>query len=312
MKFLTESGQVATSEAPVELATLLLVGDPAALSVAREALIELELGWQVVFAGSAFDAHDIPAVRPPDVILIDLGNPHIEGVDLVESLHTSFPHVPIVLMSAPFAVRDALEGMRKGAVNHFPRELLDSEPTAVLDALRQAALNKSRSAASRQCLDRVSYDFILPNDRAFVPPIVARLQGAVVDAGLCDRTAATRVGVALEEAMVNAIVHGNLEVSSDLRQDGEDAYERAVAVRQQQLPFCTRKVTVRAKVSASEAIFVIEDEGPGFDAAAVPDPTASENLFRVGGRGLLLMRSFMTTVQYNARGNQVTLVKRRV
>ena len=152
MNLLTESGQVATSEAPVELATLLLVGDPAALSVAREALIELELGWQVVFAGSAFDAHDIPAVRPPDVILIDLGNPHIEGVDLVESLHICFPHVPIVLMSAPFAVKDALEGMRKGAVNHFPRELLDSEPTAVLDALhlrREPAAALLRGDAQR-------------------------------------------------------------------------------------------------------------------------------------------------------------------
>jgi hypothetical protein len=64
---------------PVELAvrttqlpSLLIVGDPSGLAVNREALVELELGWEVMFAGSAFEAHAIPAVRDIDVILIDL------------------------------------------------------------------------------------------------------------------------------------------------------------------------------------------------------------------------------------------------
>ena len=59
------------------------------------------------------------------------------------------------------------------------------------------------------------------------------------------------------------------------------------------------------------AAFAIEDQGPGFDVAKVPDPTCPENLFRVGGRGLLLIRSFMSSVHFNERGNKITLVKRR-
>ena len=127
-----------------ELPTMLIVGDPSGLNVAREVLIELELGWEVVFAGSAFDAHDIPSIRDVDVILVDLGNPHVEGVELVESLSSTFPHTPILLMSAPYAVNVALEGVRKGAVNHFPRELLDSEPSAVLETLQAAARDHRR------------------------------------------------------------------------------------------------------------------------------------------------------------------------
>jgi serine/threonine-protein kinase RsbW len=61
-----------------------------------------------------------------------------------------------------------------------------------------------------------------------------------------------------------------------------------------------------------EAILIeVEDEGPGFDPSKVPDPTLPENVARCGGRGLLLMRHYMTWVRYSGRGNRVTLCKRR-
>ena len=55
--------------------------------------------------------------------------------------------------------------------------------------------------------------------------------------------------------------------------------------------------------------FVIRDEGPGFNHKKVLDPTAAENLERIGGRGLLLIRSFMDEISYNDRGNEITLLK---
>jgi DNA-binding NtrC family response regulator len=97
-----------SAPAPPHLPTLLIVGEPGRLNVAGEALIELELGWEVIFAPNAQEAHAVPAVRGVDVILIDLANPHVEGVDLVDSLTAKHPHTPIVLMSAPYAVSVAL------------------------------------------------------------------------------------------------------------------------------------------------------------------------------------------------------------
>ena len=55
----------------------------------------------------------------------------------------------------------------------------------------------------------------------------------------------------------------------------------------------------------------VEDQGPGFDPGQVADPLAPENLGRESGRGLLLMRSFLTCVRHNERGNRVTLCQRR-
>ncbi|MBV8232668.1 MAG: ATP-binding protein [Planctomycetaceae bacterium] len=69
--------------------------------------------------------------------------------------------------------------------------------------------------------------------------------------------------------------------------------------------------TVHARLSRSEAIYVIRDEGPGFDPATVPDPTDPAHFETPSGRGLLLIRAFMDVVIHNPTGNQVTLIKRR-
>jgi serine/threonine-protein kinase RsbW len=93
------------------------------------------------------------------------------------------------------------------------------------------------------------------------------------------------VRLALEEAIVNGLRHGN----------GGDPRKR---------------VRVRYRVRAEALLAEVEDEGPGFDLDDVPDPTLAENLLHSGGRGLLLMRHFMTWVRYHGRGNRVTLCKR--
>jgi len=92
------------------------------------------------------------------------------------------------------------------------------------------------------------------------------------------------IKLALEEALVNAIKHGN-------RLDPR------------------KKVDVRFLVRPDLFEIRIADEGPGFDPGDVPDPKADENLTRPGGRGLLLMRHYMTEVIVHPPGNQLTMTK---
>jgi serine/threonine-protein kinase RsbW len=93
------------------------------------------------------------------------------------------------------------------------------------------------------------------------------------------------VRLALEEALVNAIKHGN-------RMDPD------------------KSVRVTWDVSPRFVRVEITDEGPGFTPDEVPDCTAEENLDRPCGRGIMLMRAFMTRVDYVGRGNVVVLEKR--
>lgn len=94
------------------------------------------------------------------------------------------------------------------------------------------------------------------------------------------------VHLAVEEALMNAIKHGN-------------RWEKQ------------KRVHVRSELCDHFFRIEITDEGAGFDPAGVPDPTLDENLDLPSGRGLMLMRTFMSEVAYNALGNQVTMVKRR-
>ena len=69
-------------------------------------------------------------------------------------------------------------------------------------------------------------------------------------------------------------------------------------------------IDVQARFTRDDATFVVRDQGPGFDPASLPDPTDPENLEKASGRGLLLMRTFMDSVEYNSAGNEVTMIKR--
>jgi serine/threonine-protein kinase RsbW len=64
-------------------------------------------------------------------------------------------------------------------------------------------------------------------------------------------------------------------------------------------------------VGPAELGVKIQDSGPGFDPKAVPDPTLDANLELPSGRGLMLMRAYMTKVTFNSKGNQVTMVYRK-
>ena len=93
---------------------------------------------------------------------------------------------------------------------------------------------------------------------------------------------ATRL--ALEEALVNAIKHGNKLDPA-------------------------KKVVVEARVSADRVEIEIEDQGPGFDRASVPDPTAEENLCKCSGRGILLIEAYMNAVRWSQGGRRVHMVR---
>jgi anti-sigma regulatory factor (Ser/Thr protein kinase) len=151
---------------------------------------------------------------------------------------------------------------------------------------------------------------VLENDPALIPALVAHVQDQLSPLRLCDQTSLIRVGVALEEALLNGMYHGNLEVSSAVKQHDEKLFLRMIDERRNQSPYQQRKLRVEVQLTPDLGEFTVEDQGPGFDPTTLPDPTDPANLESVGGRGLLLIRTFMDEVQFNAAGNRITMRKR--
>ena len=126
-------------------------------------------------------------------------------------------------------------------------------------------------------------EIVIPSDLAEARRVQAEIEHALRQVPVAEHDIFA-IKLALEEALVNAIKHGN-------------QLDR------------TKSVRVAYRVCADRFDVQVTDEGPGFDPTDVPDPTAPENLERPCGRGLLLMRHYMTEVAYHDRGRVVRMAK---
>jgi serine/threonine-protein kinase RsbW len=125
----------------------------------------------------------------------------------------------------------------------------------------------------------------LPNDVHVVSPFVDRVMSFLTGSPEADGNR-FEIQLALREALVNAIVHGNQEDPQ-------------------------KRLHVRCRLTTDgEVSMTVQDEGPGFDHDAVADPTAPENRLRAHGRGISLMRALMDEVEFKKRGSVVHMRKR--
>jgi serine/threonine-protein kinase RsbW len=132
---------------------------------------------------------------------------------------------------------------------------------------------------------RIEGHAILRGPRAEIDACQSAVEQAMTEHGY-GREALFAVRLALEEALVNAIRHGNRHVP-----DGQ--------------------VDFRWSVDGDEARFDVQDQGEGFDPDAVPDPTEDDNLEIPSGRGIMLMKAYMSEVEYRGPGNHLAMVYRK-
>ncbi|TWT47035.1 anti-sigma F factor [Thalassoglobus neptunius] len=149
----------------------------------------------------------------------------------------------------------------------------------------------------------------IDSDPAEVMPTINLIKSIVNFQNELNEEERIALEMGLSESLMNAIVHGNLEVSSHLKSAEPDAFQKLVAMRKQTSPYCDRKVMVCVDVQPDRFQCTITDEGQGFCLEDVDNPLAEENLSKPSGRGLLLMESSMDGIEWNSSRNEVTLTK---
>jgi len=159
-------------------------------------------------------------------------------------------------------------------------------------------------------LQRSEHRFEIANDLERIDPLIRFLLDDLARFGVTDKNLLYGIRTALEEAISNAMHHGNLEIDSSLRRDSVTPYLRAIEQRASIPPHHNRRVFVTARIDRQQVEYVVRDQGKGFDPSTVPALSGKLDPDAAAGRGLGLIRSYMDHLSFNAVGNALTMRKR--
>ncbi|MFM7159963.1 MAG: response regulator [Planctomycetaceae bacterium] len=291
--------------------TVLVVDDSLLDRSLAVGLLEKLPEFTVFQAVDGRDALEQLELHLPDLVVTDMLMPHLDGLQLVAEVREQYPLVPIILMTSGGSEELAVQALQQGAASYVSKRTLVADLVETVDRVLTGSMQVRGRARLANRLNSYHVEFQLENDLSLIMALSGFLREEAQRLRLFTQAECLRVGVALEEALLNAYYHGNLEISSEIRETDHHEYHRLAVERSGQLPYSDLRIRVSVTIDRQQAVYQIADEGPGFDPSTLPDPTDPANLDRPCGRGLLLMRTFMTTLEYNATGNSVRLTKLR-
>jgi CheY-like chemotaxis protein len=266
---------------------------------------------EVLYAKDGREAISVVQGQSPDVVVTDLRMPDIDGLQLVQQLKATYPSLPVILMTAHGNEEIAVTALQNGAASYVPKKNISRDLEETVRSLLSVVSAQRAESQILDSLTAIHVEYVISHDVSVLRALIGQIQGYLRQLQVCDESDIIRISTALQESMVNSIEHGNLDMSSKLRELKDNTYAKLGKQRRAEPPYCDRRVFINCTFRHDEAKWVVRDEGSGFDPRNLPDPTDPANLEKVSGRGLLLIRTFMDEVTFNDSANEITMIKRK-
>lgn len=242
-----------------------------------------------------------------EAILLDRNLPGSNGIELLERIKAvpALAEIPVILQTAAIRPQDVAEGIAKGAFYYLAKPFSQD----VLCAIVGAALADWRNRRDlRNRLSELSHGMHLLRRMEFfcraledVRPLASYLAQFFPEP--------ERVVSGIAEFLINAVEHGNLEVSYEdkSRLLREGCWEEEICRRLAMEPYAGRQAEALLVFQAGSVVLTICDQGPGFDWQHYLE-FSPERAFDAHGRGIAMSRMFsFDAVEYRGRGNEVVL-----
>lgn len=271
--------------------------------------------YEVVHAEDGQEGLSVCESARPDVVVTDLMMPHMDGMELLSVLQMRYPEIPVIMMTAEGTETTATEAMQRGAASYVPKPQVPERLKETVDQIVDLARADRDYARLTQRIRYCRYIYQLESDFTLIAPLVEFVQQVAIVQGICSQGSRHRIGVALEEALLNAMYHGNLQLPAawhqelrSLLRDGKPL--PMVEERCRDPLYADRRVLVDVTANEQEIRLVIQDQGQGFCHQRLRRDQRSPEVSSEH-RGILLIESIMDDVSFNDVGNQITMVKTR-
>lgn len=183
-----------------------------------------------------------------DLVITDLNMPEMNGLELVQEIQESHANVPTIVITGFGSEATAMRALQTGACGYVPKCHLQDELEAIVETVLSTTARQRQRNEFLCSVVKQTITLSTPNERHRITPTIAILQKQMDAMKLFKGSQAMHLGVALEEALSNAIIHGNLEVSSKLRERDDNAYGDLINESARTAPYADRRVTIDAKL----------------------------------------------------------------
>lgn len=250
-----------------------------------------------------------------DIIIADVELSGADSARLLSDILDKHPSQAIIAVSPNPTYENALEVFRSGATDLLARPIDFSWLERVVQQIVYSRRNDEREQATFRFMRNAQAEMCFTSvDLAQLASISLPLVGPLVQHGMLTETDALKIRLAVQEALLNGLEHGNLELDSQWKEEiGRNGRDKFSSIRKQRLAdpvYANRCVTLTLVYSVGRLEITVRDEGKGFlNAKAVPESGGVDSL-SCSGRGLALMSSAVDEVRFGENGSVVTMIKR--
>ncbi|MGK5094599.1 response regulator [Deltaproteobacteria bacterium TL4] len=257
-----------------------------------------EEGWQIFSAAS--DTFD--------VIVTDIKMPVLGGLEMIQRIRDGSYEVPIIVMTGHGDLDVAIQALKYGAFEFVTKPFKFNQLTAILAKLKLMRIPLQKQKDSMNFYEE-KVEITIPSQTSLIDMVIFRLQNQYQPIFQLFNINHFQISVCLSESLMNAIVHGNLEISSELKEESMEAFFDLVHEREAMPEFANKVVKILGFLNKNECRLEIIDQGKGFNYENLPDPTDPSSFFSSTGRGLFLIRQYMEKVSWQGRGNHLIMSK---
>lgn len=276
------------------------------------------LEYPVSTAMNAEDALEIIRdTKKIALIITDIDLPGISGIDLLGIVRETRPEIPVVIITGLRTLDSAISAIKNGAYDYITKPFELGEVRKVVEKVLRYRSSSEKRKQIFSFTDAMSVKFDVPTHRLDASMVAEYLASFLLNAGFCNEEEFHQFYVAFTESLINAVEHGNLELSSSIKEGDFEKirmFEELRASRLKDPYYANRKVLITFLYNQDCFSLTITDQGSGFDWHAY---VTDKNQFyhttaKPYGRGFMLIHYIVDEVYFNEMGNSITLVKSKI